>query len=63
MTVPWLGGKPIYLNGVQVCEILKNQVFIIRNLRPNGTVGICYTTMVGEDARSWLDKNYPGWTQ
>jgi len=36
---------------------------MIRNLRPNGTVGVCYTTKVMADVASWLDENYPGWTQ
>ena len=63
MTIPWLGGKPIYQNGLQVCEVLRSQGFVIRNLQPNGTVGVCYTTKVAEDIHSWLDENYPGWTQ
>ena len=46
-----------------VCEVLRSQGFVIRNLRPNGTVGVCYTTKVAEDIHSWLDENYPGWTQ
>ena len=64
MTTPWLGGRPIYQNGVQVCEIIWSHPFpyMLRNLRPNGTVGVCFTG--GKDeVKSWLDESYPGWTQ
>lgn len=59
----WLRGKPIYVDGVQIAEVLQSGAhYTIRNLRPNGTTGVCYTAYSKEEARGWLDSNYPGWS-
>jgi hypothetical protein len=62
--VRWLHGKPIYVDGFQIAEILRSAGhYIIRNLRPNGTTGVCYTANTKDELRNWLDSNYPGWSQ
>ena len=61
----WLNGKPIYLNGSQVAEIMyaPNLGYTIRNLRPNGNIGVCFKSHDKADIRIWLDNNIPGWSQ
>lgn len=60
----WLGKNPIYKNNIQVAEVIKNQEqYHIRNLRPNGTVGICYSHWDLGKIREWLDFEYPSWTK
>lgn len=40
----WLSGTPILVDGKQVAEVMKHgNTYIIRNKRPNGTIGICFT--------------------
>lgn len=55
----------VFHNGTQVAEVFKDKTlgYTIRNLRPNGTVGICFSSQYQADIRPWLDKHYPGWTK
>ena len=61
----WTNGKPIYIDGKQVAEVVQDRMygFMIRNIRPNGTIGICHTTKEKAEVRQWLDEHLPGWTQ
>lgn len=59
----WAGGLAIYYNGTQVAEIVVSQgQHLIRNLRANGTVGICWRGRPS-DVRGFLDTKWPGWRQ
>jgi hypothetical protein len=59
----WCGGLPIYYNGTQVAEIVRSQgQHIIRNLRPNGTIGVCWRGP-SHEVRAFLDTKWPGWRQ
>jgi len=61
----WTVGSssPIYLGKEQVAEIIKDKIFgyVIRNKRPNGTIGVCFSSADLADIRVWLDTTYPGW--
>jgi len=60
----WLNGSKIMLNGNQVAEVIySNGSFVIRNKRPNGTIGVCFTSTDGRDPiTDFLTKTYPGYT-
>jgi hypothetical protein len=59
----WMNpSNPVFHNGSQVAEVLKiGADYTIRNLRPNGNVGVCFQSKNLADIRPWLDSNYPGW--
>lgn len=61
----WLSQIPqtqIYHNGAQVAEIIRDSTgYLIRNLRPNGTVGVCFSAAKLAEIAAWLDESYPGW--
>lgn len=62
----WLGGIKIFVLNKQVAEVIKQPhagEYIIRNARPNDTVGICFSSVVKRDITDWLDSNYPGWVK
>lgn len=57
----WLGGKAIYFHGVQTAEIVRSQgQLVVRNLRPNGTIGVCFR---GAKVKDFLDTTWPGWKE
>jgi hypothetical protein len=60
----WIGKNAIYdPSGFQVAEVLAaKDSLVVRNLRPNGTVGICFAGE-GKAVRDWLDAHIPGWTR
>ena len=61
----WIQDDPrgrVMVNGKQVAEVVtQGKKKIIRNLRPNGTVGVCFDAEDWHDIRSWLDHNLPMW--
>ena len=59
----WLGGSPVYLGNDQIAEIKPDKTFgyIVRNLRPNGTVGVCFSNNSLVEIRDYLNTTYPGW--
>lgn len=62
----WLNGTPILVDNKQVAEVIvtsAGSMFMIRNLRPNGTVGVCFTSPDKQKISDWLAENYPGFTK
>lgn len=61
----WLNGTPILLDDKQVAEVIRQgNTYLIRNLRPNGTVGICFDSTDKTDITTFLTNLYgPGWTK
>ena len=61
----WLDGTPIIVDGKQVAEVLRQSVgFVIRNLRPNGTVGVCFFSPDKGEITNQLNSMYgPKWTK
>lgn len=59
----WMNGVPVCVEGKQVAEVLRSRTlgFIIRNVRENGNIGVCFYDKEKERIREWLDNNYPGW--
>lgn len=59
----WLEGSPIYMGTEQIAEVKPDKTFgyIIRNKRPNGTVGVCFSNASLTEIRDYLNINYPGW--
>ena len=58
----WVGGSSILVNDIQVAEVLyQSGGYTIRNRRPNGTTGVCYTADSKDDISNWLNINYPGY--
>jgi len=65
MPVPWFGGKPIFLDEEQIGEIYKdpNFGFVLRTLKPSGTVRVEFSSNDISDVRSWLDTEHKGWSK
>ena len=61
----WLNGTPILVDGRQVAEVIKQgTTFLIRNLRPNGTVGVCFDSTDKKDITDQLTLMYgTEWTR
>jgi hypothetical protein len=61
----WLNNDPrgrVMVKGVQVAEVVvSGGRKLIRNKRPNGTVGVCFDSEDWKEIRSWLDHNMDGW--
>ena len=59
----WSGGSPVYLGNEQIAEIKPDPAFgyLIRNKRPNVTIGVCYSNTDLTEIRAFLDITYPGW--
>ena len=66
----WLTDKnEVYLHGKKIAEVLLQPLFkgqpgglyVVRNLRPQGVVGVCFTSKDKERVGSWLNQSFPGW--
>ena len=61
----WLNGTPILINGSQVAEVVRDgSTLLIRNLRPNGTVGVCFSSTDKKEITDFLTNLYgSSWTK
>lgn len=61
----WLNGTPILVDSVQVAEVIRQgNRLLIRNLRPNRTVGVCFDSTDKKDITDQLTLMYgTEWTR
>lgn len=61
----WLNGTPILVDNIQVAEVIRQgNRLLIRNLRPNGTVGVCFDSTDKKDITDQLTLMYgTEWTR
>ncbi len=59
----WTGTprSQVMLYGEQVAEVLvQGPTKVIRDIRPNGSVGVCFESAHWKEIHNWLDHHYPG---
>ena len=61
----WLDGCPILVGDKQVAEVIRQSgKYVIRNLRPNGTIGICFDSSDKQAITDELTKMFGSdWTK
>lgn len=56
--------RSIFQHGDHVANVSSlGTDYLIHNFRPNGTLGMCFTSKDKLDISNWLNQNYPGWVK